>query len=100
MADFAKFKQFDKEAREYFNELRERGCSEAYLESIFFGYYETNLNNALGINNYEVTVINPEIQEVIDMTKEQFQNYVDVLGLDAYSHVIALGYDYRRKAPR
>lgn len=74
------------EGRAFFNELRKRGCSETYMDSVYFGYYVTNLRNMSGID-YEVDIVDPETDELITMTKEQFQKYLDEIGEVAYSHV-------------
>lgn len=84
-----KLDKFIEEGRAFFNELSERGCSESYMNSLFFGYYHTRMNDVLGID-YEVSVLNPETKECTTMTKEQFQKYLDEIGEDAYSHVAAI----------
>lgn len=84
-----KFDKFIEEGRAFFNELCKRGCSETYMDSLIFGYSETNMRNMFGID-YEVCIINPETKEWTDMIKEQFQKYLDEIGEVAYSHVGAV----------
>lgn len=78
--------KFIEEGRAYSNELCKRGCSETYMDSLYFGYCETNMRDILGID-YKVEIRNPETDELITMTKEQFQQYLDEVGEIAYTQV-------------
>lgn len=89
MTEDEKFDKYIEEERAFFNELCKRGCSETYIDSLIFGYEETNMRNMFGID-YEVCIRNPETNEWTDMTKEQFQKYLDEIGEVAYSHVVTL----------
>lgn len=84
-----KFDKYIEEGRAFFNELCKRGCSEAYMDSLCFGYSEINLTNTLGID-YEVGIINPKTNELTHITKEQFQKCLDAIGEVAYSYVVTI----------
>lgn len=86
MTEDEKFDKFIEEMRAFYNELCKRGCSETYMDSLYFGYSQTKQRDMFGIG-YEVCIINPETHEWTDMTKEQFQKYLDEIGEVAYSHV-------------
>ena len=82
------FDKFMEEGRAFFNELCERGCSEAYMDSLCFGYSKINLSNMFGID-YVVGIINPQTYELTYITKEQFQKCLDAIGEVAYSYVVS-----------